>query len=93
MEHSKENSLSFYFGIFADKKRLEIFCIVCEEKIACVSEVAKKVNASIATTSHHLRVLEDAGLVSSERDGKNNYYSFLKSEFSKDFKYLVDKYM
>ncbi len=42
-----------------------------------VSIIAKAIGVSQPTTSHHLAVLRDGGLVSIRRDGSNVYYSLV----------------
>lgn len=44
-----------------------------------VSEIHKTLNIEQSTTSHHLGILKDKGVLKSERKGKNSYY-FLKNE-------------
>ena len=44
------------------------------KKKLCVSDLAKLLNATIATTSHHLQILKKNNLVQSERDGKQVFY-------------------
>jgi DNA-binding transcriptional ArsR family regulator len=44
-----------------------------------VSELQEKLNIEQSVASHHLGILKDKGVLSSERDGKNTYY-FLKHE-------------
>jgi len=44
-----------------------------------VSEIHKLLNIEQSTTSHHLGILKDKGVLASKREGKNTYY-FLKHE-------------
>lgn len=44
-----------------------------------VTEIHQKLGIEQSTTSHHLGILKDKGVLSSTRDGKNTYYS-LKHE-------------
>ena len=39
-----------------------------------VSELSSRLDVELVTTSHHLQVLKNAGLVSSERQGRNIVY-------------------
>ena len=41
----------------------------------CVSEMVEELNVSQPTVSRHLRVLRGRGLVNTEREGTNIYYS------------------
>ncbi|MGM0375959.1 MAG: ArsR/SmtB family transcription factor [Bacteroidota bacterium] len=44
-----------------------------------VTEIHKLLNIEQSTTSHHLGILKDKGVLSSQREGKNTYY-FLKHD-------------
>jgi len=44
-----------------------------------VTEIHELLNIEQSTTSHHLGILKDKGVLASKRDGKNSYY-FLKHE-------------
>ena len=44
-----------------------------------VTEIHEKLNLEQSTTSHHLGILKDKGVLASKRDGKNTYY-FLRHE-------------
>jgi DNA-binding transcriptional ArsR family regulator len=55
-----------------------IQCLEEGEKLT-VTEIHRKLNLEQATTSHHLGILRDKGVLTSKREGKNIYY-FLKHE-------------
>ncbi|MCH7323662.1 metalloregulator ArsR/SmtB family transcription factor [Solibacillus sp. MA9] len=61
--------------VLADETRLKIVYALTIEERLCVCDVAAIIDASIATTSHHLRNLKDNGLAKSMREGKLMYYS------------------
>ena len=64
--------------VISDPKRLRIIDILsCDQLCAC--EILEKFDISQPTLSHDMRKLEEAGLVTSERDGKNTYYSLDKA--------------
>jgi DNA-binding transcriptional ArsR family regulator len=44
-----------------------------------VTEIHELLKMEQSTTSHHLGILKDKGVLASKRDGKNSYY-FLKHE-------------
>jgi DNA-binding transcriptional ArsR family regulator len=44
-----------------------------------VTQIHEKLNLEQSTTSHHLGILKDKGVLCSKREGKNTYY-FLKHE-------------
>ena len=62
----------------SDPKRLKIIDMLsCDELCAC--EILEKFDISQPTLSHDMRKLEEVGLVSSRREGKNTYYSLDKA--------------
>ena len=64
--------------VISDPKRLRIIDILsCDQLCAC--EILEKFDISQPTLSHDMRKLEEAGLVNSERYGKNTYYSLDKA--------------
>ena len=64
--------------VISDPKRLKIIDMLsCDELCAC--EILEKFDISQPTLSHDMRKLEEAGLVTSEREGKNTYYSLDKA--------------
>lgn len=78
------------FKVLSDPTRL---CIVemisCYEMCAC--DILEKFSISQPTLSHHMRILCDAGLVNSRREGKWTYYSLDESRFKElqEFFYIV----
>lgn len=62
----------------SDSKRLKIIDMLsCDELCAC--EILEKFDISQPTLSHDMRKLEEVGLVTSRREGKNIYYSLNKA--------------
>ena len=55
-----------------------------------VTEIHKILNIEQSTTSHHLGILKDKGILNSKREGKNTYY-FLKHESLKNIIACVSK--
>lgn len=41
----------------------------CTDQSICACEIAERLNLSPATISHHMKILKDAGLVLSHKDG------------------------
>ena len=59
--------------VISDPKRLRIIDMLsCDELCAC--EILEKFDISQPTLSHDMRKLEEVGLVSSRREGKNTFY-------------------
>ena len=57
--------------------RLEIISYLGAGTKLTVTEIYEKLGIEQSTTSHHLGIMKNKGVLSSLRDGKNTYY-FLK---------------
>lgn len=66
------------FKIFGDSTRIKIIYALKLSEL-CVSDIAFITNSSESAISHQLRILKQAKLVKSRKDGKIVYYS-LKDE-------------
>ncbi len=67
-------SLSEVFKVFGDATRIKIlWALFNEEK--CVYDISEAILMTQSAVSHQLRVLKQARLVKSRRDGKNTFYS------------------
>jgi len=63
----------------AHPMRIAIISHLEDGKKLTVTEIHKLLNIEQSTTSHHLGILKDKGVLASKREGKNTYY-FLKHE-------------
>jgi ArsR family transcriptional regulator len=54
----------------ADPTRLNIFRRIAADGELCCGDVARCFRVSSATVSHHLKVLADAGLIETRREGQ-----------------------
>ena len=61
------------FSLISDGTRLRILWLLCHTE-DCVSDIAAAVGMSAPAVSHHLRLLRQAGLITSKRAGKEIYY-------------------
>ena len=66
--------LAELFKVFGDSTRVRILFALFESEL-CVCDIAKLLGMTQSAISHQLRVLKQARLVSSRRDGKTIYYS------------------
>ena len=65
-----------FFRALGDTTRLEMVGLLAAQgKELCVCELESHFELSQPTVSHHLRILREAGVVSSERRGTWVYYS------------------
>jgi len=58
----------------ADDTRQKIMAICCCRQIS-VNDIVAEINVAQPTVSHHLKILKSAGLVTSERQGKQVLYT------------------
>ena len=86
------NELAKIMQIVGDKNRLKILCFIFDKKQICVSDIAKNLNMSIATTSHHLRTMSHNGILFPLRDGKRVCYKLPSSPLVTDLKKFICKY-
>jgi ArsR family transcriptional regulator, virulence genes transcriptional regulator len=59
--------------------RISIVGYLEDGKKRTVTEIQKQLGIEQSTTSHHLVILKDRGVLSSRREGKNTWY-FLKHQ-------------
>ncbi len=72
------NRVSDTFALISDASRLKILWLLCHCE-ECVNNIAAAVNMSSPAVSHHLRMLKQAGLLESRRDGKEMFYKLSSS--------------
>jgi len=68
--------LAELFKVFGDSTRVRILWALDSSEM-CVCDIAYLLNMTQSAISHQLRVLKQAELVKSRRDGKIVYYSLL----------------
>ena len=66
--------LSEVFKVFGDNTRIRILWVLFDSEL-CVYDISDKVSMSQSAVSHQLRILKNAKLVKSRRDGKQTFYS------------------
>ncbi len=66
------------FKALGDNNRLRIICMLAVREL-CVCEINAVLNISMSTISSHLKVLRNAGLVKSRKDGRWIIYRLDKS--------------
>ncbi len=54
--------------------RVAILNLLSESKELSVTEIYQTLNIEQSTTSHHLGILKDKGVLNSKRSGNNSYY-------------------
>lgn len=66
--------LSELFKVFGDSTRIRILYVLFEAEV-CVCDLAKLLGMTQSAISHQLRLLKQARLIKSRRDGKTVFYS------------------
>ena len=66
--------------------RVAILNLLSENDRLTVTEIHQALKIEQSTTSHHLGILKDKGVLNSERDGKNSYY-FLQNN---NLKHIIE---
>lgn len=75
IEHDKIEKAAFILKTIAHPVRLRILELLdCTNRLS-VSEICNKLNCEQSLTSHHLSNMKLKGILSSQREGKNIYYS------------------
>ncbi|SDX19111.1 cadmium-sensing regulator, CadC [Marininema mesophilum] len=68
------------FKACGDATRMKMMVALTQEKELCVCDFAHLLDISVATASHHLRLLKNGGLTHSRKEGKLVYYSLTDGE-------------
>ena len=74
-------TLATQFAALADPVRLQLLSLLATDPTGavCACDLVEPVARSQPTVSHHLKVLAEAGLVTSERRGRNIWYAVVPS--------------
>jgi ArsR family transcriptional regulator, lead/cadmium/zinc/bismuth-responsive transcriptional repressor len=75
LEMQNTLEVSKIFKALADDTRVKIAYSLSLEEELCVCDVANIVGCTVATASHHLRLLRNLGLAAYRKEGKLVYYS------------------
>jgi len=67
--------MSQIFKVLADHTRLKVAYALCDEDELCVCDVANIIGSTMATASHHLRLLRNMGIANYRKEGKLVFYS------------------
>lgn len=77
------------FSQLCDSTRLRILWLLCHSE-ECVGDIAAAVDMSAPAVSHHLRVLRQAGLISSRREGKEVLYTLQETKEAELVHQMID---
>ncbi len=76
--------------IISEPNRIKILCILNNEEI-CVCDLAEKIELPQNLVSHHLKVMQEGGVLDKERKGNQLFYfikSSMKDKIAKLFKFI-----
>jgi DNA-binding transcriptional ArsR family regulator len=79
IEPTDAATLSNAFALLADPSRLRVVYALLEGGAMCVSDIAATVGLADSATSHQLAKLRSAGMVRSERQGREIWYQISDS--------------
>lgn len=77
------------FKMLGDEKRVQLFWILCHCE-ECVINLSALVEMSSPAVSHHLKLLKNAGLVISRREGKEVYYTAADTPRTRIFHEMIE---
>ena len=78
-QESRFNDLIEFLNAIANKKRLIILHIL-KDKDRCVCELEAALDESQPSISHHLKILENAGLIRGWKKGKFTHYDLVEKQ-------------
>jgi DNA-binding transcriptional ArsR family regulator len=70
-----------FYKALGDQTRQRMLSLLSLREM-CVCEIITALNMTQPTTSHHLKILEDANLVQSRKEGKWVFYSVMDPELA-----------
>jgi len=83
-----KESLVTQLTALADKNRLKIIQEICKRGIITCADAEEITGLSQPTTSHHIKILIDAGLVDGKKNGRHLDMSINKTHFESISKIL-----
>ena len=78
--------------VLAHHKRLEIIAYLMKVTTANVGEIALQCKLNSNVASEHLRLMQRCNLLSSNRNGRNTYYTIEAEELHTIMKCIQDKF-
>jgi ArsR family transcriptional regulator len=84
--------LSRMFKALSDPIRLRLLSLIASHEggEACVCDLTGPFDVSQPTISHHLKVLREAGVTRTRRDGTTRYVSLRRDDLDQRFPALLD---
>jgi ArsR family transcriptional regulator, arsenate/arsenite/antimonite-responsive transcriptional repressor len=63
------------FKALSDENRVRTVGVLLEQKELCACQITELLEITSATVSRHMKILSDAGIINSRKDGRWVYYS------------------
>ncbi|KKL69007.1 hypothetical protein LCGC14_2119250 [marine sediment metagenome] len=82
LKNKEIENLIIFLNALANKKRLMIMNVL-KEKNRCVCELETVLDDSQPSISHHLKILENIGLIRGWKKGKFTHYDIVKAQYER----------
>lgn len=82
--------MAHIFKVLADQTRLKIAYALCAEDELCVCDVSNIIGSTMATASHHLRLLRNMGIAKYRKEGKLVFYSLEDQQLKQMIKLAIE---
>ena len=92
MRHSHTLKWHKFFKAACDERRQYILALISQRKTINASQIVKKMSLSQPTVSHHLKILSEAGLILTEKKGKEIFYSVNEKNIASCCTGFMDKF-
>ena len=92
LDKSDLGDLAELFKVFGDSTRISIMFALLKHELS-VGDIADALDMNASAISHQLRVLKQARLVSSRREGKTVYYSLADDHVKTIFYHAMEHVM
>ena len=86
------NETAELLKVFGDSTRIRIIAALCRSEM-CVCDIARLLGMTQSAISHQLRVLKQARLVSSRREGKTIFYSLCDDHVQTIYSFALEHVM
>ncbi|WP_196140125.1 helix-turn-helix transcriptional regulator [Aliikangiella sp. G2MR2-5] len=84
--------IDFFKALASEKRQQMLLEIFLDGKSHPVSEVAARTSLAMSTASAHLHILRRAGILTSEKVGKDVFFQGDRKFMVKTFRALADKF-
>jgi ArsR family transcriptional regulator len=84
--------LEKFFKCFCNEQRLVILDIIRKHRRINVNAIVKETTISQPTVSHHLKLMQEAGVIFQKKSGKEIYYEIRSNEIKKCCKDCVNSF-